>query len=202
MSKNEEKNAVQKTIELMNELRVKKSEDIACAIDGLNGAKMERDSAVDEMDRTAADMDIDAYEEAHRRKVKADNVVSMYERKLQQIHKQEYISEAESDTIIDSLLSYEVDLDADFSVKVSDMLVDLNNLYANYINNISVTEHCIEEWTAEIHPNYSTRGRTTYAETGTDRSPVPVPVRAGGRYKGNDLSRRVYDFLQQNRGEF
>lgn len=120
-------------------------------------------------------MNLEAYEAARENRKKAQIALDMYSAKYKQIAQKEYISEEESDKVVDSLLSYEDDLAENFKAAIAEPLKILNELQEKYFNEIKATEQTIVEWTRKIHPNYRSFG-TTFAD-GTNRSKEPVAVR-------------------------
>ena len=129
-----------------------------------------------------AEMNLAAYEKAVEAKQKASVALDMYNAKFDQLQKAEYISEAESDAVIDSLLDYEKTLEVDFKIDLEQMLRPVKQILADYMAEVKDTENTIARWQREIHANYKTRGRTFYNVNGkhTDRSPKPVPVTERG----------------------
>lgn len=125
-------------------------------------------------------MNLEAYEKAITDKRKAQAALDMYSGRYDQIRKQEYVTEAESDSTIDSLLGYEDTLAEDFKKAVAEPLKKLAELHKEYKAAVVETENTIKNWERNIHANYSTRGATKYKDpvTGqyTDRSNTPVPV--------------------------
>lgn len=125
-------------------------------------------------------MNLEAYEKATADKRKAQAALDMYNGRYDQIRKQEYVTEAESDSVIDSLLGYEDTLAKDFKKAIAEPLRKLADLHKEYNAAVVDTENTIKNWERNIHANYSTRGMTKYKDpvTGqyTDRSATPVPV--------------------------
>ena len=96
------------------------------------------------------------------------------------IQKQEYISEAESDAVIDSLLAYEKELEEGFKTAAADPLKQLAKIHAGYLDAVKDTESVIDAWQRDIHANYNTRGGASFFDEFTgqhiNRSPAPIPV--------------------------
>lgn len=120
-------------------------------------------------------MDLDAYEKATAARNKAKTALDMYGGRYLQIQKQEYISEKESDKVIDSLKAYEEELAEDFKKDLVPLLKKLAVLHEAYIQAVEDTEQTMRDWTAKIHANYRAEG-TVYAD-GTNRNDKPQPVR-------------------------
>lgn len=125
-------------------------------------------------------MSVDDYETAKAAKRKAQSALDMYGARYKQIEAQEYISESESDHVIDSLLQYEEDLTSQFKTAIVKPLRELEKLRAQYLDEIADTEHTLTVWQRDIHANYLSRGGTSYHDTETDtwteRSNTPIPV--------------------------
>ena len=120
-------------------------------------------------------MDIDAFQKAVAERETAQIELDMYNTKFNQIRDQEYITEEESDRVIDSLMEYEKQLSDDFEKDIIPLLKKLSALYEKYTQGINETEEVIWEWTRNIHANY--RNPTALYSDGTNRSSKPLPVR-------------------------
>lgn len=157
------------------------------------------DAAALDMKRAAETLDVTSYGEAAHARSQAQTAYNMYSDSYEQIRKQEYITEAESDKVINSLLEYEEKTAAAFkkdAQKVIDKLADLLQAYQAETRD---TESTIAAWTQHIHANYSTRGGTSFFDpisgTRTDRSPEPVPIRRVP-YMGCEESQQIDRFLK------
>lgn len=141
-------------------------------------AKKDLDAANEGMRKATADLDLDGFGEYRQKKVDALTALEMYQGKAVQISKQEYISEQESDKVIDSLLQYEDDLAEEFKRKLADLVVQLTNLQTEYTSRVSETETVITRWTGEIKPNYRDEGymRTLPDGSITNKHDKPWPV--------------------------
>lgn len=143
-------------------------------------ARTQIEAAALGMKQATEEMNVDSYEEAKNRKHKAQTALDMYNGRFKQIQAQEYISEADSDKVINDLLAYEDKLAADFKEATAEPLKQLAKIHKEYLAEVKDTERTITAWQKDIHANYSTRGATMYQDkdTGkwTDRSPGPVPV--------------------------
>ena len=148
-------------------------------------------------------MDLDAYEEARQAKRKAQTAIDMYSGRYKQIKQQEYISEAESDKVIDSLLTYEDTLAEEFKAEASRLVKELKKLHDEYIKAVSETEQTISTWENTIRANHRTFGVTMYMDksTGkhTDRSPAPVPVHRTP-YTGCAEASAMGDYIKKSAG--
>lgn len=139
-------------------------------------------------------MDLDAYEKAKARESRARTVCGMYSDKYQQIRKQEYISDAESEKVIADLLEHENSLAESFKEAIAEHNNELIRLYTQYRAAVADAEAVIESWTTEIHANYLS-DRSTYAD-GTNRAPHPVPVHTAP-YHGCPEADTVNNYLMR-----
>lgn len=144
-------------------------------------------------------MDADAYGAAQVKKYKAQTALEMYSRRYSQIEMREFISEEESDKVLDSLLAYEDDLAEAFKAGVAEPLKALDKLYTAYYTAVRDTERTMSAWQQDIHANYSTRGcmqRTDETGAITDRNETPVPVRRTPFYGCAEAS-QLGDYLKK-----
>lgn len=153
------------------------------------------------MEQATEEMDVDSYEAAKNQKHKAQTALDMYNGRYNQIKQQEYISEADSDKVVDSLLAYEKQLAADFKAAAAVHLKKLAELLKDYKAAVQDTENTLTSWQRDIHANYNTRGGTTYYDefTGqhTNRSPRPVPVHQMP-YTGCEEAHRMEGYLEKD----
>lgn len=156
-------------------------------------------AAEKDMQKAAELTDGETFNAAYKAKEKAITALEMYTLRRDQIARAEYISEEESDSVIDSLLEYEKTLDNEFLTAAAAQIRELSKLYEYYADQISETEKTLREWQQDIHANYRTRGVTTWKdpETGerTDRSNKPVLIRIHP-YKGCKESAKIREFLE------
>ena len=147
-----------------------------------------------------AKMDTAAYGEAKKKKYEIETALEMYEERYNQIKRQEYISEANSDKVIDSLLEYEKTLEQDFVAAIRPHIKELAKLHKEYKNAVADTEATITTWTKEIHANYNSRGMTWRHDDKkgglTDRSEAPIPVR-NTPYTGCDEAATLGRYLDK-----
>lgn len=102
----------------------------------------------------SAERDIDKYSKARAEKNKITLELEMYNDSYNQIKKQEYISEIESDKIIDELLSYEHQLEKDFRKALAEHIEQLRKLLKDYNAAVNETEATMYRWISTIHANY------------------------------------------------
>ena len=174
------KNITKEVQERIKKLTGDKAAELAKIHQKQNEARNQIEAAGLAIKEATAVMNLEAYEKATADKRKAQAALDMYSGRYDQIRKQEYVSEAESDSVIDSLLGYEKTLEEDFKKAVAEPLKKLAELHKEYKAAVAETENTIKNWEGNIHANYSTRGATKYKDpvTGqyTDRSNTPVPV--------------------------
>ena len=174
------KNITKEVQERIKKLTEDKAEQLTKIHQKQNEARTQIEAAGLAIKEATEVMNLEAYEKAIADKRKAQAALDMYSGRYDQIRKQEYVTEAESDSVINSLLKYEDTLAEDFKKAVAEPLKKLADLYKDYKAAVVDTENTIKNWERNIHANYSTRGGTKYKDetTGewTDRSPSPVPV--------------------------
>lgn len=184
----------------MKEMQDRKAADLEKIAEKQDEARTQIEAARLAMSDATEAMDVDAYEEARQKRRKAQTALDMYTGRYNQIKQQEYISEAESDKVIDSLLAYEDALAADFKAAAADPLKKLAELHKAYRDEVRETEQALTEWQQNIHANYNTRGGTTFYDefTGkhTSRSRKPVPVHAVP-YEGCKEAAQLGDYLNK-----
>lgn len=182
----------------MQEMQQKKAGELETVRQRQQEAQTQKEAAELAIREATDSMDLEAYEEAKTAKRKAQTAIDMYSGKYAQISKQEYISEADSDKVIDSLLAYENELAAGFKAAVAEPLKKLDELQRTYFDAVEDVEQTIRAWTDNIHANYRSAG-TIYAETGTNRSPHPVAVHTTP-YTGCGEAHRLAQYLKNDKG--
>lgn len=131
-------------------------------------------AAVAEMKIAMESTNVEAYQEAKSKKLAASNALEMYRARLKQLTERKFLTEAESDEVIDELLEYEDVLKEDFMKSLEAPLKKLNELYKEYIARVDEAEKIISRWTNEIHANY--RNFHGIYPNGNNRSERPLPV--------------------------
>lgn len=169
------KNLITEIRERITDMQTTKANDLATVWEKKTQAETEKEAAELALKNATAVMDLEAYEEARAKKHKAQTAIDMYSSKHKQIETQEYISEEESNKVIDSILAYEEDLADTFRTELEKLLKPAAELLANYETDVRNAEETLRSWTDNIHANY--RSMTTTYQDGTNRSPKPVPVR-------------------------
>lgn len=163
-------------------------------------ARSQIEAAALAMKQATEEMNVDSYEEAKNRKRKAQTALDMYSGRYEQISKQEYISEAESDSVVDSLLEYENQLAEDFKAAAGVQLKKLAELLKDYKAAVQDVESTLTSWQRDVHANYNSRGGSAFYDefTGhhTHRSPQPVPVHRIA-YTGCAEAGRMEEYLKK-----
>lgn len=200
-----EKTKLQEVQNRMKEMKDKKAKELLEIQGKLEEARAQKEAAEIAIKEATESTNLEAYEAAKDRKRRAQSAIDMYSGRYKQIQTKEFISETESDIVIDSLLDYEKEIAAKFEQDIAAPLLALKKLYADYSGEVKATEETIQEWGRDIHSNYNTRGTSTYydKETGkqTNRSPQPVPVHSLP-YEGCSAGQLVRSFINGGISEF
>ena len=140
--------------------------------------------------------DAAAYKKAKAEADEAATLIEMYTARYNQLQKKEFMSEEDSDRVIDSLIEYQRSRTAAFMEAVKSPLAQLEAIYKEYAQDYEDAVKTVNAWTANIHANYRTP-RTTYAD-GSHRSNRPAPVTGATGFFPllNDDAARVEDFLE------
>ena len=170
----------------INEMLAKRKADLNKADEKEEEARARLALVEEEIKKAADEMNAEAYEEAITKKHKINITLEMLRDKHKQIKNQEYITEAESDAVIDGLLKYEDELAAEFEKDIAPLMHQLTDLYKEYAERIYKTENVITTWTNKIHTYYKTSGGT--------RSDIPQAVHFLA-YTGSDRAERLRAFL-------
>ncbi len=186
----------------MQEMQDKKAGELQAIHEKKTEAQTQKEAAELALKEATERMDLDAYEEAKQARRKAQTAIDMYGGRYNQIKQQEYISEEESDKVIDGLLEYEKQLAEDFRAAVAEPLKALATILQDYQNEVSDTERTITAWGANIHANYNTRGRSIYTDAEgrqTTRSATPTPVHSMP-YTGCNEAHQLKEYLDKAAG--
>lgn len=122
--------------------------------------------------------DLQSYERAKAEKLRAESALEMYSAKYSKVEKLDVITEEESDKVIDSLRAADVEIERKFKTDLCAALDGIEILIQNFERDKSKVKIATDTWTREIHANYYSPS-TTFRETGTHRSPTPIPVKVG-----------------------
>lgn len=159
----------------INGLEQKKTEELAVIQSKIDENTRTLTEAEAEIKSATESMDLAAYQMAKKKKHDAAEAVEMYRARYSQLESKAFVTRKDSDGVIDSLLKYETDIEAEFKEAIAEPLASLKAIYEEYRDSIAAAERTIAAWTHRIHANYRSTG-TKYAD-GTNISPVPVPVR-------------------------
>lgn len=170
-----------------------KAQELATIKAELSEAQERRSNAAADMQKAMEATDIKAYERAKLAKQAEESAIEMYSARYKQLEEKEFMTEAESDKVINSILDYEKQLDAEFMKLIARPADKIRDLLAEYRARINEAEHTISNWTHSIHANYISK-TTTYAD-GSNRSPRPQPVRVFS-YDGCALAHNAKKFLE------
>ena len=127
-----------------------------------------------ELKEAVEQTDLTLYEKATADRRKAQGALDMYAARHKMISEKQFITEQESDKVIDGLLEYEKQLTEDFKAAVAAPLKALAAAYEEYMAAVQETEDTLRAWETSIHANY--RSSTAVYADGTNRSPKPIPV--------------------------
>lgn len=199
--KKETLNKAQEIQQRIEEMTRAKNSELAKIAEKKGEAQARKEKAEAKLKEATEQMDLEAYEEAKAEINKEKTAIDMYSGRYSQIAKQEYISEEESDSIIDSLLQYERELDTQFIDDIREPLEMLQGIRKQYLDAIFEAERTIRAWETTIHANYSTRGamRRIDKTTGqyTDRSEQPIFVHRSF-YRGCKEAEQLENYLKKS----
>lgn len=188
------KNIAKEVTERISQLTDDKAVELTNISANRASARKQLDEADSDMKSAIEVTDITAYEKAKIRYQNASNAIEMYSARYQQLQEKEFVSEAESNRVIDSLLSYEDELKEEYSKAMEKPLKAMKKLHDEYYARIAEAETAIIRWTHEIHANYRNEG-TVYAD-GSNRSKVPVPVRRAP-FNGCTMAQMTKSYLRK-----
>lgn len=125
---------------------------------------------------------LEAYERAKSAKRQAEVALEMYHERLNQLKVNEYVTEAESDRVIDQLLDYREALKADYESKLQTSLPAIVELTEAFNQEWNATNDTIKQWEFKVRANYRTldyhvtRTDSKTGEVLVDKSTEPVEV--------------------------
>ena len=187
----------EQVIARMKELRDQRSAELESIQAKQTEAQERLDAAEIAIHDATANTDLDGYKKAIAEKADAQVAIDMYAERYKQIRRQEYVSNEESDQVIDDLLKHEDQLTCDFEAAIAAPISELKRLSAEYQENIRNAEWTIVDWTRDIHKNYKDRfGGHIYKETGSNISPSPIPVRQK-IYEGCEASKKIDTWIRE-----
>lgn len=194
-------NPAERVSAYMKKLIEDRSAEIKEINDHINQLYLKRADNEDKLKAAMENTELDKYSKAEEELKKIETALRMYESRRNQIQKREFITEAESDQIIDDLLRYEERLGTIFQDNIIDHLSILKVEVKKYKDEVRSIESLIKEWTFNIHANYNTRGSSMYLDPETKemttRSPMPIDVHRI-KFEGTVLSNIIDHFLKRS----
>lgn len=189
-------NRVEEVKATMRQLIDKKAGDLSKITAELEAARGRKRKAETALHSAIETTDAAAYKKAKAEADEAATLIEMYTARYGQLQKKEFMSEEDSDRIIDSLIEYQRSRTAAFMEAVKSPLAQLEAIYKEYAQDYEDAVKTVNAWTANIHANYRTP-YTTYAD-GSHRSDRPAPVvgMTGFFPLFNDDAARIKDFLE------
>ena len=194
------KTPLQAVKEQMEAITKQKGTELAQIESNLATAQDEVKEAAAAMQEATERMNGEGYEEAKARKRKAQTACEMYQtRKAQLENPEHYISDEDSNKVIQSLMAYEDTLAEGFKEQFAEALKHLDKILWDYDAAVHEVETTMLEWTTRVHANYIS-STTTWLdpETGehTNRSAKPVPVRSTN-YTGCKEANTLREYIQK-----
>lgn len=189
-------NRVEEIKATMRQLIDKKAGDLSKITAELEAARGRKRKAETALHSATEATDADAYKKAKAEADEAATIIEMYAARYSQLQNKEFMSEEESDRVIDSLIEYQNDRAAAFMEAIKGPLAQLEAIYKEYAQDYEDAVKTVNAWTANIHANYRTP-YITYAD-GSHRSDRPAPVTGAAGFFPlfNDDAARVKDFLE------
>lgn len=105
----------------------------------------------------------------------AQNVIEMFTARREQLVNKEFLSESESDAVIDSLLAYKKDSDAVLVAALVEECAKIQTIIDKYKGEYKDMYDTIRTWEEQIHANYRRWG-VTYAPGHEPKDPAPVHI--------------------------
>ena len=166
-------------------LKNTRAEDLQTCRGKISEAEARKRANEKKMAEATNKMDLDAYEEGKREKEKAEIEIEMYTKRYEMLLHNDYVSEEESDGVFQSIDDYEREIAIEFYDKVKPIYEQLREILSEYEGKVYEAEETLKTWENDIHANYRSKC-TTYAETGTNRSPEPIRYRMTDYTGGED----------------
>ena len=159
-----EKKLLKDVRDRMADLKSKRDAELRMVKAKREEARAAAEKAENELTAAMETMDAERYVAASQEKQKAHAELEMYTRHFDHLSKQELISEAESDAVIDDLLAYERELDANIHDAIAGPLQRIEKMIREYRSEISQVEETLAEWQHEIHANHRSFGMSHYRD--------------------------------------
>lgn len=187
------KNEAERVMQQIKELTEKKAKDLETIHEAIERETQAEAAALEAVAAAATVLDLERYHTAQAELSNAREHLAMYRLREQQLAAAAYVSEEESDAVIDRLKDYEASLSAGYDTQAAKIIEELKTCTAVYIDAVAAAESAMKTWTRDVHSNHRAPN-TTYPD-GTNRAPYPVPVRPTP-YTGDALSKKVQEFIK------
>lgn len=115
------------------------------------------------------------YDNAKSQIAAAQSAIDMYTARKEQLVNKEFLSEAESDAVIDSLLAYKTERDAELVAAINKELETIEGIISKYKGAYKSMHDTIRTWEEQIHANYRRWG-VSYAAGHEPKDPAPVRI--------------------------
>ena len=188
------KNIAKAVNKQIDEIKSRRAAELGKMSEALDDAERRAASQRELIEESVDAGDAVSYMAAKNELRRIEDEIELYETRRARLCATALISEKESDRTIDSIKVYEDELAKDFEKEIEAPLHTLSEILAEYLHSVSEAEGVLGTWVREIHANYRSEG-TTYSD-GTNRSPVPVPVRFRP-YEGCESAVRLRTFLEK-----
>lgn len=189
--KNEQLTTVETVRKKMKALTMQRAQDAAEIREQIANFKCDLCAAEEAKEQAVKEMNVDSYATAEADISKINSALRMYEARRKQLEGLELVEEAESDRIIDTLISYEDDLNRGLDADIMPHLEALAEILHRYQCATADAEAALTEWQNTIHGNYRTFGRSNHP-----RSEYPVPVHITP-YTGSDNAVMLDTYLNK-----
>lgn len=122
--------------------------------------------------------------------------IEYFDNRISERENRPFVTETESDSVIDELLQMEKDAEAAFAETVLTSLDELKEQYDKYGELWRYIEQILKDWQRQIYPNYRGFG-TIFTVDGkkTERSPKPRPIRYTP-YNGGKIYETAEQFMR------
>lgn len=193
-------NRVEEVKAIMKKLVEKKAAEIVSIEKELSNATDKKNKATQALSNAIAATDRAAYKKAKAEAEEAATIIEMYAARLDQLRNKEFMSEEESDRVVDSLIEYQNKRTAAFIKAIAGPIGQIEELYIEYDRDYQAAVETVAAWTRDIHKNYRSLC-TTFAD-GSHRSKTPRPV-VGAAGFFPDICKEaieVRDFIEEFKG--
>lgn len=168
------KNIPAETIKRIAGLEKKKADELEAIAQQIKENNAALSVAKEEIQKATESTNLKEYTAAKAKEAEASAALEMYTARYAQIERREYVTQKDSDAVIDALLQYEKDIADEFIKTIAGPIEEIRKAHADYIESVKDAEHTIKSWNKRIRANY--RSETTRYADGTNISKTPVPV--------------------------